>query len=294
MLQTVAQDWWMEPLQTVPQGLGVEPWNLKEALERRLSRPEDGNIRVKDVIACLLDAGVAIYAVGGAPRDWLAGVRCDDVDLALDHDLAAAHRILRAGFPGFDPPTPSVRGFGLMRWGDPRVEQVDVNILRSWRAAVGQAEFISCPFEVCKDLVEDAQTRDFSINALYYDFREQRIVDPLGVGRDDIDERRLRFVGHPETLRSNSLTTIRIFTFLWRGYTATPEVLAHLEERADREIQRMAERAPMHILRRFITRQTVNRGLDPDALLRLASPYIRDHKTWRIIESLFQDAKAAG
>jgi poly(A) polymerase len=272
----------------------VEPWMLREALERPLSRPEDGTIRVKHVIECLLAAGVAVYAVGGAPRDWLAGVRCDDVDLTLDHDIPAVLEILRAGFPDFRPPIlRGINGFGLARWGDPRVDQLDINMMRSWRALVGQEEFLTSPFVLSKDLAEDAQTRDFSVNALYYDFRTRQIVDPLGVGRADIDERRLRLVGHPETLRTNSMMSVRILVFLWRGYTPTPEVLAYLQQHADRDIQRMAETAPLQVLQRFINRQTVNRRLDPDALLNLGAPYIQDHKTWRVIESLIRSAPAA-
>jgi poly(A) polymerase len=274
--------------------LKVDPGIVEEALARRLSRDEDGGIRVRDVIDRLLEAGVGVYAVGGAPRDWLAGVPCDDVDLAVDRDIPSVLQILRAAFPGFDPPIVGIKGFGLIRWGDPEVEQVDVNILRSWRAAVGSDEFMASPFAVGQDLAEDALTRDFSFNALYYDFRAGRIVDPLGVGRGDLDGRILRLVAHPEVLRCNSQLSIRVLIFLWRGYTPTPEVLAFLDERADRDIQKLTQRAPIALLQQFVVRQLSHRALDPAELFRLAAPYVRDDKTWRLIESLFRVTKPAG
>lgn len=276
------------------QELRVDPGIVKEALDRKLSRDGDGGIRVRDMIDRLLEAGVGVYAVGGAPRDWLTGVPCDDVDLAVDRDIPSVLQILRAAFPGFDPPIVGIRGFGLIRWGDPEVEQVDLNILRSWKSVLGQEEFIVSPFAVGRDLEEDVLTRDFSINALYYDFAGGRIVDPLGVGRSDLDARLLRLISHPEVMRCNSQLSIRVLVFLWRGYTPTPGVLAYLEERADRDIQRLTQRAPIAVLQQFVVRQLHHRALDPDRLFELAAPYIKDDKTWRLIESLFRVTKPAG
>lgn len=275
------------------QELRVEPGIVEEALDRPLSREEHG-IRVRDVIDLLHGAGVEVYAVGGGPRDWLTGVPCDDIDLSIDRDIPSVLQLLRSTYPEFNPPIFGIKGFGLIRWGDADVEQVDINIRRSWRAAVGQEEFMASPFEVGQDLAEDALTRDFSVNGLYYHFRTGRIVDPLGVGRGDIDGRVLRLIAHPEVMRCNSQLSIRVLVFLWRGYTPTPEILAYLEERADRDIQRLTQRAPIAVLQQFVVRQLSHRSLDPDRLFELAAPYVRDDKTWRLIESLFRVTKPAG
>lgn len=53
-------------------------------------------------------------------------------------------------------------------------------------------------FSFTKSLEEDASTRDFTINAIYYNPITDEWIDPTG-GRADIDKKRIRFVGNPTT-----------------------------------------------------------------------------------------------
>lgn len=41
-------------------------------------------------------------------------------------------------------------------------------------------------------LEEDAQRRDFSVNALYIDLQKRQLLDPTQRGLEDIQKRRLR------------------------------------------------------------------------------------------------------
>ena len=43
---------------------------------------------------------------------------------------------------------------------------------------------------------EDARRRDFTINALFYDFEKDRIIDFVG-GRKDLESQLIRAVGQP-------------------------------------------------------------------------------------------------
>ena len=73
-------------------------------------------------------------------------------------------------------------------------------------------------------LADDAQCRDFTINALYHDPLSLALEDPLG-GLDDIRSRRLRLC-HPESLIRDPLRMLRAFGQIARfGLTADPEVL---------------------------------------------------------------------
>jgi poly(A) polymerase len=59
---------------------------------------------------------------------------------------------------------------------------------------------------------EDAQRRDFTMNALYAD-RHGTVLDPLN-GLPDLRARRVRFVGDPETrIREDYLRILRFFRF---------------------------------------------------------------------------------
>ena len=69
-----------------------------------------------------------------------------------------------------------------------------------------------------QDWTEDAQRRDFRINALYAD-SNGLLFDPTGGGLDDLTHRRIVFVGDPETrLREDYLRILRFFRFYaWYG-----------------------------------------------------------------------------
>ncbi|HVY90362.1 MAG TPA: CCA tRNA nucleotidyltransferase, partial [Hyphomonadaceae bacterium] len=69
-----------------------------------------------------------------------------------------------------------------------------------------------------EDWAEDAQRRDFRMNALYVS-RDGDVFDPTGGGLEDIAQRRIVFVGDPETrLREDYLRILRFFRFYaWYG-----------------------------------------------------------------------------
>ena len=70
----------------------------------------------------------------------------------------------------------------------------------------------------------DAQRRDFRMNALYANTSGD-IFDPTGGGLDDIANRRIVFVGDPETrIREDYLRILRFFRFqAWYGRTVPDE-----------------------------------------------------------------------
>jgi poly(A) polymerase len=73
--------------------------------------------------------------------------------------------------------------------------------------------------EFTEDWAEDAQRRDFRMNALYCS-ADGEVFDPTGGGLDDIRDRRIVFVGDPETrIREDYLRILRFFRFYaWYGH----------------------------------------------------------------------------
>jgi len=68
-------------------------------------------------------------------------------------------------------------------------------------------------------LEEDAKRRDFTVNALYYDFDTGEVYDPNGKGRDDVENRVLRFIGKPkDRIKEDYLRVFRFYRFLTKGF----------------------------------------------------------------------------
>ncbi len=67
-------------------------------------------------------------------------------------------------------------------------------------------------------ILEDAQRRDFTINALYAD-RTGRVEDPIGWALSDLEARRVRFIGSPaKRIQEDYLRILRLFRFhAWYG-----------------------------------------------------------------------------
>jgi hypothetical protein len=221
--------------------LAVDGDRVRAALAQPVYVDDRREVRAGDVIDVLHAAGIRVYIIGGAPRDWLLGLPGKDLDLSLDRPVEEAHRALRAAYPDIDPLRGHFARFGTLRWGGAGLGGLDLNILRSWKD-IQNDDMWTTTFVARSDVMEDIATRDFSINVFVYDCRDRVLWDPLGGGRADLEARALRLVTHRRVLDTSYRTTFRILQFLVRGYAPTPSVLDHLERYADHDIQGMGPR----------------------------------------------------
>lgn len=219
----------------------LDPGLVAEAYARPVYCDDRHDVRVRDVIDLLQACGMRVFIVGGTPRHWLLGRPGNDIDLCVDASVDDALARLRHAYPDIDGVRMHNERFGVLRLGDEASGGVDINMLRSWKD-IRNDDMWTTTFVPRGDLVEDAQMRDFSVNAFYYDCRDHVLLDPLGCGIDDVRTNTLRLITHDRVLDTSYRTTFRILQFLSRGYTATDSVLAHLQQRADRDIQGMGER----------------------------------------------------
>ena len=241
---------------------------VRTSLSAELGRLGGQSVRAADLIAVLQDAGMGVFAAGGAPRDWLSGKASSEVDLCVDHPLETVAATLQQAFPEMDATRFHLERFGMLRWGCEGFSQVDINILRSPDDIV-DGDMWGTRFVARQDLAADARTRDFTINAFYYDFARQRILDPLGCGRQDLDARRLRFVADPRVLDGSYRMTFRIVQFWGRGYEPSGEVRRFLGAKADRDVLGMGEER----LRRWVGTRLADGKLD----LSDFAPRLRSH-----------------
>ena len=86
-----------------------------------------------------------------------------------------------------------------------------------------------------QSIEEDARRRDFTVNALYLDIRNGRILDPTGRGRADIQSRLIRAAADdPDvTIRDDGLRLMRLARFAAElGCDVSPELMVCAKKRA--------------------------------------------------------------
>jgi poly(A) polymerase len=156
----------------------------------------------KQAVQRLQTAGFTAYWAGGCVRDTLMGRQPKDYDIATN----ATPDQVAALFPD------SVmvgKSFGVVRAPLKGIFMEVATFRKDISYSDGRR-----PDEVSfSDPLADAERRDFTINAMFYDPLTDRILDYVG-GRQDLDARVVRFVGEPAArIREDHLRMFRAARF---------------------------------------------------------------------------------
>ena len=159
------------------------------------------------VTQTLQEAGFKAFVVGGAVRDLLLGVKPKDFDIATDATPEEVKKLFRRAFI-------IGRRFQIVHvmFGQ---ELLEVTTFRG-NAAVNAPK--DEHGRVLRDnnfgpQHEDAERRDFTINAMYYDPATQSVLDYHG-GIQDIRDKVLRIIGQPEArYREDPVRMLRVVRF---------------------------------------------------------------------------------
>ncbi|MEN8720478.1 MAG: polynucleotide adenylyltransferase PcnB, partial [Oceanococcaceae bacterium] len=191
-----------------------------------------------NVLYGLHDAGFQALLVGGGVRDQLVGLHPKDFDIATDARPEEVSQVFRrCRLIG--------RRFRLahVRFGNEIIE------VATFRAAPrspdgdgdddeddGGRHELDDSGRILRDnvygtLEQDAVRRDFTINALYYDIADFSIIDHVG-GMRDLQERRLRLIGDPQTrYREDPVRILRALRFAAKlDFTLDPAAAAPIPE----------------------------------------------------------------
>jgi tRNA nucleotidyltransferase/poly(A) polymerase len=177
-----------------------------------------------------------VYRVGGSVRDELLGRESKDSDYMV---RGAALQEIKAALDRADTTKVKplklrdgrqvgwrahVRGIGLLEIVLPRTE-------RSTGPGHTDFEIIASPD---LPLEQDAERRDFTINSLYRDVYSGEVIDPLNMGRDDIEDRIIDTT-HPDSFRDDPLRTLRALRFVSKldGFALSGACHAQMERHAD-------------------------------------------------------------
>ncbi|EDY87618.1 poly(A) polymerase [gamma proteobacterium HTCC5015] len=188
---------------------------------------------VLNIVARLNEAGHEAYLVGGCVRDLLIGLRPKDFDVATSatpDEVKALFRNCRL----------VGRRFRLAHILLGR-DFIEVATFRAGQESAGKKQAVAhsdsgriLSDNVYGSLEQDAFRRDFSVNALYFDVRDESIVDYVGA-MADIEARQLRLIGDPDTrYREDPVRMLRAVRFAAKlGFSIEPHTEAPIRELSD-------------------------------------------------------------
>lgn len=179
------------------------------------------------VVRQLRAAGYQALWAGGCVRDQLLGQRPKDYDVATSalpdevRKLFGHKRTLAIG-----------AAFGVITVLGPReAGQLDVATFRTDATYSDGRHPDAITFSTPE---HDAQRRDFTINGLFFDPIEERVIDYVG-GEADLAARVVRAIRDPaERIEEDKLRMLRAVRFAARlGFSIEAQTLAAIEQRAD-------------------------------------------------------------
>lgn len=208
----------------------------------------------RSVMDALTRDGGAARFVGGCVRNALIGAPVEDIDIAtplLPDEVT--RRLVAAGLQA----VPTGIEHGTITAVANR-KPFEITTLRRDVSTDGRRATVA----FSTDWAEDAQRRDFTMNALYADVSGQ-VFDIVG-GIADLNARRVRFIGDPaRRIAEDYLRILRLFRFhAWYGkgeidadgLTACAAARSHIKTLSGERIQKemlklMAAEQPVPVLR---------------------------------------------
>jgi len=154
------------------------------------------------IIHTLHDKGYEAYLAGGCVRDLIMGIMPKDYDIAT----SASPEIIKKLFKK----TLSIGAkFGV-------TIVVEENIpfeITTFRSDVSYEDGRHPTAIEFSNIENDAKRRDFTVNGLYYDIKEKKIIDLIG-GQNDIKNKLIRCIGNSdERFEEDSLRLLRAIRF---------------------------------------------------------------------------------
>ena len=191
-----------------------------ENLNIEIPLPND----IIEISNAYIKAGKDIFLVGGAVRDFIQGIKPKDWDLVTNalpnesKDIVKSYTLLK-NLKGFRVSDEQGKNFGVLRvYTKDEPEGYEIASYRrdisGGRDTKGDDQKVEMGGDVT--IEDDCNRRDLTMNALFYDIKNKKIVDLVG-GVDDIKNGVVRAVGDAsQRFIEDRLRILRIFRFAAR------------------------------------------------------------------------------
>ncbi len=235
--------------------MGIKVLNIPERLRKPL----------KDFTETFRRGGFDCYLVGGSVRDILLGHDTYDYDFATNALPEQVMKLFRRVVP-----TGIKHGTVTVLYGDMEFE---VTTYRSDGKYSDGRRPDSVSFS--SSLEEDVRRRDFTINGLAYDMKNEKIIDLVG-GIDDLGRGIIRTIGIPvDRFSEDGLRTYRACRFSAKlGFEIEPATFNAISDTLDIASKVSAERIREEIMK-LLAADTPSKGFEymrRSGLLNLALP----------------------
>ncbi|RMF91713.1 MAG: CCA tRNA nucleotidyltransferase [Planctomycetota bacterium] len=228
---------------------------MDAAAESNVIDPRRQREFARSLVVRLREAGFEAYWAGGCVRDQLLGIEPKDYDIATSARPRQVRRLFRK-----ERTVAVGAAFGvIVVLGPPGAGQVEVATFRRDKEYLDGRR--PSGVEYC-GAEEDAKRRDFTINGLFYDPVEERVLDFVG-GREDLKRGLIRAIGDPrERFSEDKLRLVRAVRFAARfGFAIEENTYRAIVEMADQLPVVSAERITAE-LERILTDPNRRRGLE--------------------------------
>ncbi|MDA0206747.1 MAG: CCA tRNA nucleotidyltransferase [Acidobacteria bacterium] len=206
----------------------------------------------RQIVETLRSEGETAYFVGGCVRDRLLGRDVQDWDVATSAPAAKVRSL-------FEKSEEVGAAFGVVLVHADGATVEVATFRKDFDYQDGRR-----PERVTftSSVEEDVHRRDFTINGLLYDPRQDRVLD-LVVGQEDIANRLVRAIGNPlERFEEDHLRMLRAVRFAARlGFQIEVETRNAIQKSAP-AIQRIAAERIRDELARILTEGGARRGLE--------------------------------
>lgn len=164
-------------------------------------------LKLLQVVLTLAAKTENVFLVGGCVRDMLWNKPTKDYDVVTDLDIATINELFQ--YNGW-----SVKSVG-QNFLVTIVSKDDFQFeIARFRTESGFTDGRRPDFVLPGTIEQDANRRDFTINAIYYDPVKDEFID-FHNGIQDLRRRTLRFIGDPiERIQEDYLRVFRFYRFL--------------------------------------------------------------------------------
>jgi poly(A) polymerase len=202
----------------------------------------------EEVVRGLREAGFQALWAGGCVRDLLLDLEPADYDVATD---ATPEQVMKS-LPYRSLPIGA--SFGVVRVRHPRRRGIEVEVA-TFRSDLAYIDGRRPTGVVFSSPELDAARRDFTINGMFMDPVDRRVIDYVG-GLGDLDARLLRAIGDPSArFDEDKLRLLRAVRFASRfDLEIEPETLGALRAMAPQVVVVSPERIAQELRRMLVHR----------------------------------------